>query len=86
MEDLDTKIEKGHWHWAKTYAETAPHWYIRHREEPKLYQVLREKIKAEGKVEKYTNYDGISYLVTYFYYGNYKYWEMFPVINRAEVN
>ena len=33
------------------------HTGIRHREEPKLYQVLREKIKAEGKVEKYTNYD-----------------------------
>ena len=42
-------------------------------------------IKKDGVQEMYTNHKGNTYPCVYWYRGNYKYWEMSPVINRAEV-
>ena len=85
VDDIDEHIESGKWIWAKTYADFAPHWYIRHHEQPYLYEILRRMIKKHGVQEMYTNHKGNTYPCVYWYRGNYKYWEMSPVINRAEV-
>jgi len=86
MEDLQEHIDEVSWIWAKTYADIAPHWYIRSHEEPYLYAIMQRMIKLKGKEEQYTNHKGTTYPCRYFYHGNYKYWEMSPVINRAEVS
>jgi len=84
-DDLTEHIESVSWIWAKTYAEIAPHWYIRRHEQPFLYEKLSRMIVLEGVDENYTNHKGNTYKCRYFYHDNYKYWEMSPIINRAEV-
>lgn len=81
--DLDEQLENANWHWAKSYAKIAPHHYIRMMEEPLLYGLLHMCISDQGVDENYTNRRGNTYLCRYFYYKEYKYWCMNPVINRA---
>ena len=85
VDDIDEHIESVKWIWAKTYADFAPHWYIRRHEQPYLYEILHRMIKLHGIEEMYTNHKGTTYPCVYWYNGKYKYWEMSPVINRAEV-
>ena len=47
------------------------------------WEELRTQIKEHGVDENYTNDKGNTYICRYLYYGNYKYWWMRPVINRA---
>ena len=85
VNDIDEHIESVKWIWAKTYAEHEPHWYIKRYEQPYLYEILHRMIKQHGIKEMYTNHKGITYPCFYWYNGKYKYWEMSPIINRAEV-
>lgn len=80
---LDDEIKDTEWRWAKTYAEIAPHWYIRMYDNPLLYGLLMKYIEKYGEDENYTNHKGTTYLCRYFYYNEYKYWHMSPVLNRA---
>lgn len=83
---LEDNINSVKWIWAKTYAKIAPHYYIRKHEQPYLYGILQRMIESHGQDELYTNHKGTTYPCRYFYHGKYKYWEMSPVINRAEVS
>tara|TARA_R100001460_G_scaffold8441_4_gene20876 strand:- start:3484 stop:3753 length:270 start_codon:yes stop_codon:yes gene_type:complete len=83
LSEFEHEIENADWIWAKSYADTAPHWYIRDSEHPLLYGMLLHQIKEHGVDENYTNDKGNTYICRYLYYGNYKYWWMRPVINRA---
>ncbi len=84
--ELKKEIEKADWVWAKTYADIAPHWYIRDIEHPLLYGMLLHKIKNYGVDENYTNDKGVTYICRYLYHGKHKYWWMRPVINRALID
>ena len=62
MDDIQEHIESVKWIWAKTYADFAPHWYIRQHEEPYLYEILRRMIKLNGVTEMYTNHKGLVFI------------------------
>ena len=77
------EINDANWIWAKTYAEIAPHWYIRLQDYPFLYGLMFRLITDHGIDENYTNHKGTTYICRYLYYGEHKYWCMHPIINRA---
>lgn len=83
--DLDKLLEESEWRWAKSYENTAPHWYIKGLDNPLLFGILFDKIRDEGVDEIYTNHKGNTYICRYFYQDDYKYWYMYPVINKAKI-
>ena len=84
-QSLEEHCNSVKWIWAKTYATYAPHWYIRYKEQPYLYEILKRMIELHGVEEEYTNHNGRTYPCVYLYLGKYKYWYMKPVINKAEI-
>lgn len=75
------------WTWAKTYAEKAPHWYTRKRDDPERYAALFDAVQAYGIRGKFGKY--------YYRYlrpgDGMEYWTMTTsldysqVLNRAEI-
>jgi len=65
---------------AKTMA-SMPHWYCVQMHNPEDYELLSEAIKAYGR---WGNFRGRRVLY-WFANDGFKYWEIFPVINRAGV-
>jgi len=87
---LGALIEGAVWHWAKTYAKTAPHWYTRRREwgSAEDFEWFVQLIADKGREEQFFRTS-----FTYLHPGDeYKYWVMdsdptkVEIINRAEVS
>ena len=77
---LLTKIERQHWKFAKTYAETAPHEYIVDEWNIELFNEICRLIDNEGYEEKF--YDKT---FKYFNIGKFKYWHCDNVLNRCPI-
>ena len=86
--DVEEFLDKGNWHWAKTFEKFAPHWYIRSHEEPEIYKFLKGQIKDHGVEEEFRIYRTVK-TYRYLYIGGFKYWETDPsdtiIINKAKV-
>lgn len=79
---LIAEIERAHWIWAKTYATTAPHWYIVKHQHPGLFYRLAVAIKAEGEDREYRDTGQIHrYLVI----GESQFWQIGVILYRARV-
>jgi hypothetical protein len=72
------------WTFAKTYAKIAPHEYIVKEQEPDLFAEYEAKIAKSGKEEPFTLH-GKTNIYRYYYEGDYKYWIIENILNRAEV-
>ena len=83
---LEAKANKVQWIWARTYADIAPHWYIREREQPDMFNTLQKAIKEYGVNEWYTNYKKNKYICRYLYLDEHKYWRMGSILNRALIH
>ncbi len=72
-------IEDTTWTFAKTYADTWPHYYIvQEQVDNELYLELADYIDSNGYKEYF-----FSKQMTYFDYGEYTYWHMENIINRC---
>lgn len=81
LEELHIFIEKSHWTFAKTYAQTWPHEYlVREETDHALFQALAAHIDEHG----YTEYF-FQKAVIYLDYEGYSYWHMGNIINRCVV-
>lgn len=79
-ESLIREIERASWTWAKTYAKTAPHWYILKQQYPGLFYRLSQVIKLYGTDREYRDTGQIHrYLVI----GESQFWHIGVVLNRA---
>jgi len=77
--ELKKFIDEESWTFAKTYADTWPHWYL-----------VQEQVNNELfiKLANYIDYSGYKELfyskqITFFDYGEYTYWHMDNIINRC---
>jgi UDP-galactopyranose mutase len=71
------------WKVAKTYSD-APHEYTLRHQDPAVFEWYRDKIKSEGRAEKFT-LRGRTAAYRYYYVDGYKYWIIRNVLNRAKV-
>jgi hypothetical protein len=69
------------WKYARTYPD-APHWYVLQSQEPQVFDYYREKIEKEG-VRELFSLRGKTRSYTYFYAGEFKYWRIGSILNRA---
>ena len=86
LERVSRFITSVEWKWAKTYDNTAPHWYI----VSSNYEHLKDEFDY---MVSYINRNGVTRpffrtTYTYLFLGNYKYWVMSgsdgaTIINRA---
>ncbi len=80
---LEKFINRGHWKFAKTMAEI-PHYYIVRdylsENDKKLFDKFEIFVKKNGSAEKFFSKE-----YTYYRIGNYKYWFVENILNRAEV-
>ena len=51
--EIDKLIKETEWVFAKTYAKTAPHEYIRRKDAKILFWELLNRIREHGKPEKF---------------------------------
>jgi hypothetical protein len=72
------------WIFAKTYAKIAPHEYIVKENEPELFDEYKKKIDLSGKEESFTLHEKTN-IYRYYYEGNYKYWIIENILNRAKI-
>ena len=72
------------WREAKTYAKIAPHEYILWKDAPAFFKHMERRIKKYGVYKDFT-LDGKTNRYKYYYRGNYKYWIIMNVLNRAKV-
>jgi len=72
------------WIFAKTYAKIAPHEYIVQENEPELFAEYEDKIYKSGKEEPFTLH-GKTNIYRYYHEGNYKYWIVGNILNRAKI-
>lgn len=72
------------WIEAKTYAKIAPHEYIVQEDHPEVYKKYTEKISKFGKDELFTLHEKTN-SYRYYYEGNYKYWIIENILNRAKI-
>ena len=83
MENIKDFINRQKWTFAKTMAET-PHKYVVREslseDDQKLFDEFEGLIKKEGYVEEFFSKE-----YTYYRIGDYKYWVVDNVLNRAEV-
>lgn len=86
---IDPKIEKmigeQPWRNAKTYEKFAPHEYIIKQWNPDLFNALYQLIKEQGVNEKFKLFNNPPRTYKYLYLGEYKYWSIYPVLNREKV-
>jgi len=75
--DMDEAIKQGKWH-VSDYI--SPHEYIVYERDLEAFRLIRKEIEEHGVMEKF---QGRSY--KYWYYEGWKYWAIFPVINRARI-
>jgi len=68
--ELVAALRAAPWRWAKTYAQTAPHYYLVARQDPEL--VLAQPWR-DGRRYRYLELDG------------WKYWYLTPVLNRERL-
>ncbi len=81
-------LQRAEWHWAKSYAKTAPHWYVVRGEfaDDKTFDDVVLFMRENGVDERF-----YSKTFTYYYHGGFKYWtmgnpvEQTTIINRAKV-
>lgn len=79
-ESLIHEIERTTWTWAKTYATTAPHWYIVKHQHPGLFYRLSQVIKLYGTDREYRDTGQVHrYLVI----GESQFWQIGIILNRA---
>lgn len=76
----DDDLVRVQWTWAKTYALTAPHWYILKEQYPGFYWRMAKSIE-EGGVRREFRHSGrfFRYLVI----REYQYWIIGTVVNKA---
>lgn len=74
-------INRVKWKWAVTYAKTAPHWYILQAEHPGLFWHLSRAIGDEGIEKEFKN---SGHFYKYLTIGEYVFWRMGNIINRAD--
>jgi len=83
MKKFTELIEENNWTFAKTMAEI-PHYYIVRdnlsENDKKLFDEFAEFINKNGYIEKF-----YSKQYTYYNIGNYKYWAIDNILNRAEL-
>jgi hypothetical protein len=73
------------WVFAKSYAADAAHEYvIRGRVPVDFFEFYKEKLKTDGVWEEFT-LRGRTARYKYFYEGEFKYWIVGPVLNRAKL-
>jgi hypothetical protein len=72
------------WTFAKTYAKFAPHEYIVQEEQPDAFKWYSDLVAREGVQEPFT-LRGYTREYRYYYEGNYKYWIMGNICNRAKI-
>ncbi|MBT6690857.1 hypothetical protein HOB10_00785 [Candidatus Parcubacteria bacterium] len=72
------------WIFAKTYAKIAPHEYIVKENELELFDEYKIKISKSGKEEEFTLHGKMD-IYRYYYEGDYKYWIMGNILNRAKI-
>lgn len=82
--DLEKGIKDQYWRNAKTYGKIAPHEYFLQEWNEKLFAALSEIISKEGK-EEFFKLGATKYKYRYFYLGQYRYWAIEDVLNRAKV-
>jgi hypothetical protein len=81
--DKNKKI--GEWVRAKTYESIAPHEYIVKEKQPQVYLWYKRHIINKGKDESFTLH-GSTNIYRYYYEGDYKYWIIDNILNRAKNN
>ena len=83
IKDIEKFIVRSKWVFAKTMAEI-PHYYIVRdnlsEDDKKLFDEFDEFIKKNGYAKKF-----YSKQYTYYVIGNYKYWIIENILNRAEL-
>ena len=88
MTTFELFLLRAKWNWAKSYAKTAPHWYVVRGEfaDDALFDKVVEEMRQNSVPERF-----YSKTFQYFYHGGYKYWTMgnpiaeTTIINRAKV-
>lgn len=88
MIDFDAFVNRAEWHWAKTYAKKAPHWYCVRAEfgDDKTF----DEIVAYMRENSLTGYF-YGKAFQYFFYKGWQYWTMgnpipeTTIINRKKV-
>ncbi|MEX2430291.1 MAG: hypothetical protein WD645_00045 [Dehalococcoidia bacterium] len=76
--ELRRALEAAPWRWAKSYAKTAPHWYIVRHQVPDLFNAMVDLVRAEGVSRRWK--DGRTY--RYLDLDGWKYWHVTGVLNR----
>ena len=71
------------WKYARSYSD-APHEYILKDWEPEVYAYYEQKLKTEAVKEPFT-LRGRTNWYAYYYEGEYKFWIIPPVLNRAKI-
>ena len=82
--EKNKKKKTGEWVRAKTYESIAPHEYIVKEKQPQVYLGYKKRIKANGKEEPFTLH-GKTNIYRYYYEGDYKYWIIENILNRAKI-
>ena len=72
------------WRKAKTYEKSAPHEYVLKADVPAFFERMEDLIKRHGVYEDFTLH-GKTSRYKYYHRGNYKYWIIMNVLNRAKV-
>jgi len=75
--DVDEAIEQAKW---RTSNYISPHQYFVYEQNQEAFRVIREAIKKDGVTGEFL---GRRY--KYLLHEGWKYWVMFPVINRARI-
>ena len=77
---LIAEITRVRWTWAKTYAKTAPHWYIVKHQHPGLFYRLAAAINDNGVDREHRDTGRrLRYLVI----GESQFWVIGVILNRA---
>lgn len=82
--DLEKGIKDQYWQNAKTYEKIAPHEYFLQEWNEELFAKLGEAISKDGK-EEFFKLGNTKYKYRYFYFGQYRYWAIENVLNRAKI-
>lgn len=76
--ELLARLRAAPWRWAKTYALTAPHYYLLRKDDADLVETLKALIRTQGYVKPWK--DGRPY--RYLDLDGWKYWAFNTLVNR----